>query len=505
MWGAFYMDMRTVLGEYFCTRYRIPFDEKCNVEYINARDLIVPSRIDLCAKIAYVKNKVEGINCSFIDELYCKHISAFTIGTCSEDGNDNKNNIEDYINTFNELIGSIQKNGVDETLSVIPVGRGNGIMDGGHRVAIAAYFDQEVPIVRIERLEPFNGLQFFRERLLEEKYLDYLAIEYCLLTEREVYMAICWPSISDSTDTAERILQEQSTVVYKKELNLSLNGMRNFVIQTYIEHDWCGNMKVGFAGAQPQITGCYGKGGKLTAFLIEAKDLECVKSIKEQIRQHYGLGNYSLHTTDNKIETIKLAKLLFNRNSIDFMNSGHPDTYPDDFARLETFKQAVLSAGLDLNDFAVDSSSVMSIYGLRKAQDLDYLSYNENSEIIEGNNINCHNAHLEYYETTLSELIFNPENFFVLYDVKFTSLERLRAFKKTRGERKDIDDLRLINSIYTPHALRQRYLKLCLSIKQRIRTLRYQFPERMVEILKKLHLFNIARAIYHLFRPDLRS
>ena len=80
-------------------------------------------------------------NCKFINELYDKHIEAFSAGSYNEPGNDEKNSIKKYIDTFEVLIKNIKKSGIDETISVIPVGKNNEIMDGAHRTAIASYFN----------------------------------------------------------------------------------------------------------------------------------------------------------------------------------------------------------------------------------------------------------------------------------------------------------------------------------------------------------------------------
>ena len=492
------MTMETALGKYFCDLYSISLNDNCAVEYVNARDLIVPSRIDLCAKIAYVKNRIEGINCSFVDELYKEHISAFTVGSCSEAGNSEKNSIEDYINTFHELIENIKSDGVREELSVIPVGRGNGIMDGGHRVAIAAYLDLRIPIVRLEQLEPHNDLQFFRERLLEEKYLDYMAIEYCRLVNRDVYMAICWPSISASPDTAEEMIRARSNVIYKKNVALSSNGIRNFIIQTYIDCDWCGNMEKGFVGAQPQITGCYGSGGSLTAFLLEAEDIESIKAMKTEIRAQYGIGNYSIHSTDNAQETIKLAHLLFNNNSVDFMNIGHPDTYPSDFSRIDSYKRLILASGYSLDDFVIDSSSVLSIYGLRKAQDLDFLTAKTECMEMKGDSISCHNTHVLPYGVSITNSVYNPNFYFYFYDLKFMALSQVRNFKTNRAEKKDLDDVLLIDSVYKPDHIRMKLIRLRLLFKQKAQSMKYYSLLNIIKLCKRLHIYSFARAVYRI-------
>lgn len=100
---------------------------------------------------------------------------------------------------------------------------------------------------------------------------------------------------------------------------------------------------------------------------------------------------------------------------------------------------------LVFDDYLVDSSSVLSLYGLREARDIDYLS---NVEPLPKSDVyDLHNSYIRYYGCDLDELIDNPKNYFYFFGVKYVSLNRLRIMKKNRGEQKDKVDLRLINSL----------------------------------------------------------
>lgn len=88
------VNVEELLGKYFCDTYNIDLTKQYKIEYINARELLVPGRIDLIAKYKYIEAKEKGYNCKFINELYDKHIEAFSAGSYNEPGNDEKNSIK---------------------------------------------------------------------------------------------------------------------------------------------------------------------------------------------------------------------------------------------------------------------------------------------------------------------------------------------------------------------------------------------------------------------------
>ena len=89
----------------------------------------MPGRIDLIPKMKYIEHRESNYHTEYVKELYTRHIEAFTIGTYTEQGNEWKNSIEKYISTFDMLIDDIKCNGIDENVSVIPVGKNNEIIE----------------------------------------------------------------------------------------------------------------------------------------------------------------------------------------------------------------------------------------------------------------------------------------------------------------------------------------------------------------------------------------
>jgi hypothetical protein len=103
---------------------------------------------------------------------------------------------------------------------------------------------------------------------------------------------------------------------------------------------------------------------------------------------------------------------------------------------------------MDLDDYAVTASSVLSIYGLREGQDLDYLHHELKLVFDPYDLIHSHNQYgIGRYDLLYDEIIYNPEFHFYSQGVKFVSPRIVRALKSKRGEPKDITDVQLIDSI----------------------------------------------------------
>ncbi|NDB53245.1 MAG: hypothetical protein EB025_04110, partial [Chitinophagaceae bacterium] len=81
-----------------------------------------------------------------------------------------------------------------------------------------------------------------------------------------------------------------------------------------------------------------------------------------------------------------------------------------------------------------------------EGKDLDYIT--RSNVVVKDDLIDCHNRYLEtLYGTSADELILNPRNYFYTKGVKFVSLAFIRALKARRNEPKDVEDIKLIDSL----------------------------------------------------------
>ncbi len=147
--------------------------------------------------------------------------------------------------------------------------------------------------------------------------------------------------------------------------------------------------------------------------------------------------------SDYTEDTFRIGSSLLNKNSIHYLNNGSNDLS-------EKSKKTLLNYFKKLkdnnDDYCITSSIIMEMYNLRNANDVDYLHYNNN--LINIDNMSNHNGiWLSYYTKEKDDIIYNPENHFYFNGFKFASLDIIKEMKEKRNEIKDINDIKLIETI----------------------------------------------------------
>ena len=193
-----------------------------------------------------------------------------------------------------------------------------------------------------------------------------------------------------------------------------------------------------------------------------------------------GCGNYALHINDTHEETVRLAGQLFNANSIDLMNRGDLSFSRTTLALHAKFRAEIDKRGLDAEDFCVDGSSVMALYGLRDGNDFDFLTEIDPPVFNEAL-INCHNTEVDWYEEPMNRLVYDPRLFLRYDGVKYVSLAVLGGMKLRRGEKKDRRDAAAIQQLGVGAAITP-FLELSGAADRRtqfIRLVRAVLPARV--------------------------
>lgn len=463
---------------------------------IDAHELILPERLDLIAKLMYIEYREKKIKSEFAKDVYIDNIKAFSNGTFTEPGDKDKNSIEKYLFYFNKMIDEIKKSGFDDSISLVPIGKNNELLDGAHRVSCCAYFGKKVKVIKFDNLERNYGYEFFKYRGMRKDYLDYLIIKYCEIKNNQ-YVACIWPSAcgNDKISKANNYIYKKTEVLCKKEIKLNFNGLKNLMIQIYGHQEWVGDFSNNYKYVNSKVSSCFAD-NNIILYIFKMDCLDKVIELKKEIRNIFDIGNHSIHITDNKGESMQIVNLLFNDNSIEHLNKSIPYKYKDFNILLKRFKEKIIHNNLDLNNFVIDSSSVLAVYGLRPSYDIDYLSLVQNSSIIDEELIQSHDSELKHYNLDKDEIILSPLNYFVYQNVKFTTLDLLLRLKKNRGEKKDKDDCRLIE-MFIANRKNKFIENVCRELKIRIRRQKSACKSNVILILKKLNLYSSIKKIFN--------
>jgi hypothetical protein len=273
---------------------------------IQARELLSTKRFDLFAKLAYIRYRKENPELGI--RIYKEHIKAFN-PNLKEPGREDKNNFNDFINTYNSLIDCFEKEDFDENTSLIPVSGDNIILDGSHRVASLIYFNKNVSILKFNDVFPncHHDYLYFFKRGVSKFVMDRIAFE-AANHFKDLYIACLWPKLGNRKDRKFAIdyFNQNFDVLYQKDTIMSLSNLSRFIKTIYKAQSWTNSDQ----NVRDKSLNCYGK-NKLVQFVVfRAKSLDEVLIAKDNIRDYYKIEKHALHITDDMFETKELMELV---------------------------------------------------------------------------------------------------------------------------------------------------------------------------------------------------
>ena len=451
---------------------------------------LTSNRFDLAIKLFFLEEytKFPTIENKYSEIAYKEHIHAFTLGKFTEKGADNKSTIDDYKNEFIRTYQSIEEFGFDSNKSLIPIAVDGSIVNGAHRASSSIFLNKSVSTIQTN-IQPYNyGYKFFKSRGVPTEVLDIGARKF-IQYDNSSYIAIVWPAANGQKNDIERILGD---IVYKKELKLSKNGVHNLLSIAYKNEKWLGSRESNFSGINSKLLACMPKLGTIKVYLFQKDSLTSVLSAKEDIRKLFNIGKHSIHITDTKQEAIDLADVLFSKSGTHFLDNSHPNTFLDFHTSIIDFKLKVDNLNLDVNNYVLVSGMVMAAYGLRSANDIDYLKV-ENSALIPDSKFDYHDKELEYHSYKENDLVLNPNFHFKYEGVKIISFDCIKKFKKNRNEKKDRLDLKLMSSIDTEE---NKWVKVQYFYYYQSTKIRQSVISIVKKLLKSVGLFDIIKKIY---------
>ncbi len=428
------------------------YSEKLNqntVMTVPAKDLLFKkNRFDVLIKYVVVEAIDKGFFNSFYDKMFKDQVSVMTSGKFIE-GDGNKNCYEDYVSSLKQLLCSMKKVGFDSKNSIIPVNSDLECLDGAHRIAVAAYLNLDVEVVIVDELTVNYSSQRFLKDGFDRKYLDYIALKAIQLNPK--FHVVNIHSVVDVKEFDEFLIQEKIDVYYRKSIDVSRLAYSWVLRASYMNEAWIGNSynRYGGARATSNVNKYIGK-YDLDVLIIKFESIDEALKFKAKVREIYGCGNQSIHISDETDESLSLGQIFLNSNTTHFIKKSKllDKTY---LHRLEEelvrFKMWVTMNGFNLDDFIIDGSTCLGLYGQRETIDIDYIKY-DGELSLPCSGFDDHFKYLKYHKISSDELVCNPDNYFYYDGIKVLSLSALRRFKSNRGEYpKDRIDLELIKRI----------------------------------------------------------
>ncbi|MBT6029820.1 MAG: hypothetical protein HOH13_05905 [Crocinitomicaceae bacterium] len=426
-------------------------------EYLEESPLVLVNaqRFDLMAKYLFAQSYIMNLKTDWFSCLYESHLrvwngcheeyppSSILNFNCAREYKE-KRGIREYIESFSALLDSIRTKGFDLSQSIIPTNIHKQIKDGAHRVSACLLFDKPV---KYKKFDDSNFIaataEYFKKAGLEDGFLDAMALQYCKL-KSNTYVINLFPDALKNEAEVYKILSKYGTIVYEKNATLFKNGPLNLIRMLYEEpfEGWNNNF------AKEKSEHCFfGKHKKhrMRFILFECDSLEKTTKCKSEIRAFFKSYDV-IHINDTHEESILSAQTAFNNNSLHFINHASPKHFKNFTDLFGRFKQWIAREGYSLDYFCIDTSAVLSVYGIRECADLDYL--HSGSPIDSGIvGIDDHDCELRYHASSKDDIVFNPENHFYFKGVKFCSLNTIKKLKQKRNEVKDQKDIKMINEL----------------------------------------------------------
>ncbi len=386
------------------------------METRNPIDLLTHKRFDVVIKYLYASNLSSG----FYKDAYKEHLGIWNGFT--EDKR-KKSSFEDFDNSFKSMIN----NKVDEPVPVNPEGH---LANGAHRLAAALYRQRPINIRNTTAKENYPieaDYKVFLRKGLHRHIMKRTALEYAKL-KSNTHIVCLFPIAHTRMDEVINIIEKHSNIFYKSSEGLNEKGQIGLIKEIYLSEGWASEK-----GIMKKCKQCFRGMANVTFVLIDAKNLETVKEMKKEIRALFKVGNHSVHINDFHEDTIRIAKTVFNRNSINFLNNRKIASFPN-------YKK--LMAEMKPNDNEIiTGSTVLSLYGLRDCKDIDKIYYNNPPS-------DSHNQYIgTLYKLTLDAMINNPLYHLYHNGFKYVSLDVIKNMKKIRNEPKDIIDVKLAEEI----------------------------------------------------------
>jgi len=383
---------------------------------MNPTDLLTHKRFDVVVKYLYAAN----LSSEFYKNAYKEHLK---IWNGFHERNPKKNGFEEFDNAFKSIIN----NTVDEPVPVNPEGH---IANGAHRLAAALYHQRPINTRNTNSKENYPieaDYKVFHKKGLQRHILQRTALEYAKL-KSNTHVICLFPIAHTRMDEVMNIIEKHSNIFYKSSEVLNATGQLGLIKEIYLSDGWA-NEK----GIRKKCKQCFRGMSKVTFVLIDAKNLETVKEMKKEIRALFKVGNHSVHINDYHVDTIRIAKTVFNDNSIHFLNNRKDTLFPN-------YKKLMSDTKSDDNTI-ITGSTVLSLYGLRDCKDIDLIYFNNPP-------VDSHNQYVgTLYKLTLDDIFNNPMYHLYYNGFKYVSLDVIKNMKKIRNEPKDVIDVKLAEEI----------------------------------------------------------
>lgn len=297
------------------------------------------------------------------------------------------------------------------------------------------------------------------------KEIDYLINK----THLDIGMVIIW-DINYNNQIIEEILKIENTLelIYSEKIETTLQFTINLLREIHIKKVWWEENLEQESKKRSN--------GNLIFHIFQGENIHKIfKNLKNTIRDKFQLDKYIFHFSDpdcishigikcqcesDRIdflsEVYKHINLLMNKNTIYFLKNSKYNKNLKFHKYFNEYCDFLSKNNFNNDNFLIDNSGVLALYGLRDAKDLDFITI-DNIKCNE-KNVDCMNyLHINEFKKlklNIETIIKNPEYHFYHYNKKVLDIKLLKKFKFNRTQNivegqskireKDINDYKMI-------------------------------------------------------------
>ncbi|MFQ3789819.1 hypothetical protein [Halomonas sp. A29] len=144
-------------------------------------------------------------------------------------------------------------------------------------------------------------------------------------------------------------------------------------------------------------------------------------------------------------EAIRMARWLLDDSANHFLRFARLGRFSVTSARLSYFRSFMANNRYHHDEVLLDTSLVLELYGLRKAENIDYLSLA--AERVQRPRIKRNDRDRRYHGRTLREMLEDPSCHFHLGELRCVSFSQVVHFKRSRGTFEDRRDLGMMQAL----------------------------------------------------------
>ena len=403
------------------------------------KKLVSAHRLDVFARTDFVRSRISGLGETWSRDLYKNFLHVNGV-----DGSEKENNIKstmsEYIRSFEKLIDSMHTEGFDDSLGCIPLSD-YGIVNGAHRLAVA--IELGIPVTTETTDVPFSkyDYQWFDRRGMNSIFVNAMAFRLISISANARAILI-FGQDKKIVDSVEDILNETAEVVVRRRIPLTEIGKRRVVQIAYDHNDWWASDRLEQMTAErfnSDASFCD------VIFTIE-RSLNDLQSRKNSLRKLLPMGGIDrrIHGSDFFHDTMTMAEVFLNQNSLNFLNSAPIGSEERIINLVGGRVSSVEPISIEQN-WCIDGSAVLEIHGLRMARDVDFIIEQGCSPPKDLSRIgDNHNKEYSSSQIRIDEILADPRMHLLYKGIKFASLSTMLVKKFESNDTNRFVDMKLI-------------------------------------------------------------